>query len=140
MTINSGELIKAVSVVADKHNIRVTVKTSAKYSLIVAGSVFLGGILMGPVGLALGGTAGGLYSYNKSKGQFRSAAEIIINDLSNEEKQRLCDHVVQAFIEFQPQDLVLLLPLLTSSVQFQQIVLSKVIHFLTHEMNMQIED
>lgn len=46
MTINSGELIKAVSVVADKHNIRVTVKTSAKYSLIVAGSVFLGGILM----------------------------------------------------------------------------------------------
>lgn len=46
MTINSGELIKAVSVVADKHNIRVTVKTSAKYSLIVAGSVFLGGMLM----------------------------------------------------------------------------------------------
>ena len=46
MTINSGELIRAVSVVADKHNIRVTVKTSAKYSLIVAGSVFLGGILM----------------------------------------------------------------------------------------------
>lgn len=46
MTINSGELIRAVSVVADKHNIRVTVKTSAKYSLIVAGSVFLGGMLM----------------------------------------------------------------------------------------------
>ena len=73
-------------------------------------------------------------------GQFRSAAEILINDLSNEEKQKLCEHVVQAFREFQPQDLAYLLPLLTSSVQFQQIVLSKVIHFLTNEMNMQIVD
>lgn len=46
MTINTGELIRAVAVVADKHNIKATVKNSAKYSLIVAGSVFLGGILM----------------------------------------------------------------------------------------------
>ncbi|CAO1390746.1 unnamed protein product [Diamesa serratosioi] len=162
MTINSGELIRAVAVVADKHNIKCTVKTSAKYSLIVAGSVFLGGILMGPVGLALGGTAGGLYSYQKSKGvykksifincdsqfnlcifvvgQFRSGAEILINDLSDEEKQRLVEHVVAAFREFQPQDIAYLIPLLTSSVQFQGIILSKIIHFLTNEMNLQIVD
>lgn len=71
-------------------------------------------------------------------GQFRSAAEILINDLSIEEKQKLYEHIVQAFREFQPQDLAYLLPLLTSSVPFQKIVLGKVIHFLTTEMNMQI--
>lgn len=126
-----------------------------KYCEISISNVFY---FKGPVGLALGGTAGGLYSYNKSKGmlhfsfsltltlcffvvgQFRSAAEILINDLSNEEKQKLYDHVVQAFIEFQPQDLAYLLPLLTTSVPFQKIVLAKVIHFLTTEMNMQIEE
>lgn len=42
MTINTRELIEAVSVVADDHNIRVTIQSSIKASAIVAGTTFVG--------------------------------------------------------------------------------------------------
>lgn len=42
MTINTRELIDAVSVVAENHNIRVTVKSSMKASAIVAAATFVG--------------------------------------------------------------------------------------------------
>lgn len=45
MTINTRELIEAVSVVAENHNIRVTVKSSMKASAIVAGATFLGALV-----------------------------------------------------------------------------------------------
>lgn len=42
MTINTRELIDAVSVVAENHNIRVTVKSSMKASAITAAATFIG--------------------------------------------------------------------------------------------------
>lgn len=45
MTINTRELIEAVSVVADHHNIRVTIQSSIKASAIVAGTTFVGAVV-----------------------------------------------------------------------------------------------
>jgi hypothetical protein len=45
MTVNSRELIEAVSVITEHANIRVTVKSSMKASAIVAGTTFVGAIV-----------------------------------------------------------------------------------------------
>lgn len=45
MTINTKELIDAVSVIADNQNIRVTVKSSLKASAVVAGFTFVGAVV-----------------------------------------------------------------------------------------------
>lgn len=45
MTINTRELIEAVSIVTENANIRVTVKSSVKAGLIVGGSTFLGAVV-----------------------------------------------------------------------------------------------
>lgn len=45
MTINTRELIEAVSVITDNHNIRVTVKSSLKASAVVAGFTFVGAVV-----------------------------------------------------------------------------------------------
>lgn len=50
MPINNREIIEAVSIIADNHNIKVTVKHSLKASFIVGGTTFLGSIMMGPLG------------------------------------------------------------------------------------------
>lgn len=45
MTIHTKELIDAVSVIADNHNIRVTVKSSLQASAVVAGFTFVGAVV-----------------------------------------------------------------------------------------------
>lgn len=88
MTIKTRELIEAVSVVAENHNIQVTIKSSVRATAIVAGTTFVGAVvrichvaksvkhlnkslflqLMGPIGILVGSTGGGIYSYLNSKG------------------------------------------------------------------------
>lgn len=45
MTIDTRELIEAVSVLAEDHNIRVTVKSSLRASATVAGTSFVGAMV-----------------------------------------------------------------------------------------------
>lgn len=45
MTINTRELIEAVSVITENANIRVTIKSSFQASAIVAGATFVGAIV-----------------------------------------------------------------------------------------------
>lgn len=68
MTINTRELIEAVSIVAENHNIRVTVKESLKASAVVGSATLISAFLMGPIGILFGSIAGGLTSYTLAKG------------------------------------------------------------------------
>lgn len=60
--------------------------------------------------------------------------------MTDEQKEKLCGHIVEAFKGFQAQDLAMLIPLLMSSGQFQTIVVKQVVEFLTNEMRLQIID
>lgn len=118
---------------------------------------------MGPLGILVGSVAGGLTSYTLAKGSFhlmtlnialyindccfllllgtfKSAAVVIRDELTDEQREKLCDHITEAFRNFGPQDLMMLIPLLTSSVQFQKVVITHLIQFFTNELRMQIID
>lgn len=69
MTINTKELLDAVAILTDEAEMKVTLKSSAKGALICGGSAFVGAILMGPIGLAVGGTVGGVTAAYLSKGE-----------------------------------------------------------------------
>jgi hypothetical protein len=73
-------------------------------------------------------------------GTFKSIAVVLRDDLSDRQKDLLCEHLVEAFREFRPEDLTLLIPLLMSNAQWQTIAMAKVVKFLTDEMRMSIID
>lgn len=68
MTIDTRELLDAVGALAEEQNVRVTIKHSAKGAVIGGAAIFAGGMLLGPIGLLIGGTAGGALAYYNSKG------------------------------------------------------------------------
>lgn len=63
MPIDMEEVLNAASMVADQEHMRATVRHSAKGALICGTACFIGGLLAGPVGLAVGGTVGGITAY-----------------------------------------------------------------------------
>ncbi|XP_058816355.1 protein C19orf12 homolog [Topomyia yanbarensis] len=140
MPINTRELMDAVGMLTDQRNVRVTVKSSAKGAVICGTTCFVGGLLAGPIGLAVGGTIGAVGAGMMSKGKFRSVSEIIMNEMSEREREQLKGRILNALSEFHPTDMAVLLPLIMGNAQAQQAILSTVISFVSNEMRMQIVD
>ncbi|KAH8309990.1 hypothetical protein KR044_004248 [Drosophila immigrans] len=140
MPIDTRELMEAIAIVADEENVRVAVKQSGKGTAICAACCFAGGMLMGPVGLAVGGAAGGIAAYKMTSGTFRPLGEVILNDLTDRQREMLVQHVSKAVAEIHPTDVVMLLPLITQNASIYQAVLSTVMSFVTNELRMQIVD
>ncbi|XP_053663296.1 protein C19orf12 homolog [Anopheles marshallii] len=140
MPINTRELLDAVAILTDKNSMRVTLKSSAKGATVAGSSTFVGGLLAGPVGLLVGGAVGGLIAYAMTSNQFKPVSHIIQHDLSVREQEQLKQRIVDALSEFNPTDLMVILPLLAGNVSVQKMVLSTVVTFLTNDMRMQIID
>ncbi len=54
MPLNTREIIRVISDLSEIRPLRVTIYSSAKGAAITGGSTFVGGLLLGPVGMALG--------------------------------------------------------------------------------------
>ncbi|XP_023167190.1 protein C19orf12 homolog [Drosophila hydei] len=140
MPIDTRELMEAIAIIADERNIRVAVKQSGKGTAICAACCFAGGLLMGPVGLAVGGAAGGIAAYKMTSGTFKPLGEVILNDLTDAQREQLVQHVTTAVADVHPTDLVMLLPLITQNASIQQAVLNTIMSFVSNELRMQIVD
>ncbi|XP_065366525.1 protein C19orf12 homolog [Calliphora vicina] len=140
MPIDGRELIEAISVLADEQNVRVTVKQSGKGAIVCGACCFAGGLLLGPAGLAIGGAAGGVVAYKMTKGSFRPLGDVIINDLTDTQKEQLVQHVTKAVQDVHPTDLVMLLPLIMNNLSIQQAVLKTVVSFVSNELRLQVID
>lgn len=60
MPINTPELLSLISQLCDEKNLQVTVKESLKGGVITGSSTVVGGLLAGPIGLAVGTSVMGL--------------------------------------------------------------------------------
>lgn len=69
MVVDTVALMDGVAILSDDRNLRVTIRQSGKGALICGASCFVGGLVAGPVGMAVGGTLGGLKAWHMSKGK-----------------------------------------------------------------------
>ena len=139
MPIDSRELMRAIALIADERNIRVTMKQSGKGALICAAFSFMGGMLLGPMGLALGGAAGGVAAYKATSGSFLPMGEVLLN-LTDAQRECLVQHINRAVAEFHPTDLAMLLPLIMNTAAIQEAVLKTAVKYVSNELQMQIID
>lgn len=65
---------------------------------------------------------------------FRSVGDIIRNDLTVRQKQELYDHILNTVRSMHPTDVMMLLPLITSSASIQEAVMKTVVTFVTNEL------
>lgn len=63
MPVDMKEFLDGISILAENHNMRATVRQSGKGALIAGACCFVGGLVGGPVGMAAGGTIGGITAY-----------------------------------------------------------------------------
>lgn len=103
-------------------------------------SAFIGGILGGPVGLAAGAIIGGVGSAYKMQGTFKPVGQILRQDLTQAQRERLQDHIMMAVRDIGPTDLALLIPMIMGDAGIQTAVLRTVTSFVTNEMGLRMID
>jgi len=141
MPINTQDLMNAVSLICDEHNMRCTISQSAKGAMVTAGTTFIGGILGGPIGLAVGAIIGGVGSAVKLNGTFKPVSEILRNDMTNDQRKQLQEHIINAVRNIHPTDLAMLIPLIMAGDRsIQTAVIRTVTSFITNEMGLRMID
>jgi hypothetical protein len=140
MPLNTKEILSIVTQITQDKHVRVTVGESVKGGCITGATAAVGGLLLGPVGLPLGGIVGGFAAYLMSKDQFKSLPEVIMYDMTNAQREQLAARVAAVIEELRVEDIVLLLPLLLKSPGAKAAVLKTVFAFVQNEMQLQIVD
>ena len=93
MVIRYNDILTLVTTLGDQEGLRVTATESAKGGLIAGAACALGGLLMGPAGLAVGGAVGGCVAAYMSSGKFKSVSSIILEDMTADVQRQLVDTV-----------------------------------------------
>lgn len=81
MSISTTELIKAVAVIVDRADLKVCAQQSAQGALMAGAASLVGGVLFGPIGLALGGAIGGVTAMLSQGKSINSQSRFIANHL-----------------------------------------------------------
>lgn len=140
MPINTRDLLDVVAQLTEDRHVRVTIKESLKGGCIAATTTAVGGLFLGPAGLAIGGIVGGVTAALISKDKFKPISEVIMNDMTNAQREKLAASVAAITADLCVQDVALLIPLLLNNPSAKEAVLRSVFAFLQNEMQLQIVD
>lgn len=112
MPISSTDVVKVCSIVAEQEDINVCVTESLKGAGIAGVSAFTLGVIFGPVGLAVGGAAGGLAGAKLCK-KYEPLWKILAM-MRKEDKERLYTHMIAIIEKLDITDAAVLLALVTN--------------------------
>lgn len=78
MPADVEEFLRGIAILTDNRNMRVTLKQSGKGAAVCGAMCFIGGLIAGPVGLAVGGSLGGVTAYRMSNSKWLLRLTIFI--------------------------------------------------------------
>ncbi|NXX25528.1 CS012 protein, partial [Nicator chloris] len=137
MPIRVDDVMTLLNHVAKVNGMKAAVTHSGRGALLTGASAFVGGVLGGPPGIALGGAVGGLIGWITS-GQFKSVPQILM-ELPAAEKQKLCSEAMAVVKNLNWTDAAQLIALVMAHSTLQEKVLGVLTTYLTNELKAQIK-
>lgn len=138
MPLDTAEVMKVLGTLSDEENLKVAVKESAKGGLLAGATTTLGGLLLGPPGLVVGGVTGGFLAYFLSQNKFRSVAEVLQSELTSTQQQQLANSVARIVSSVDMTDVARLTALVMGNSSVRALVLREVISFVKNEVQLEV--
>ncbi|XP_036952204.1 protein C19orf12 homolog [Acanthopagrus latus] len=117
--------------------IKVAVKNSTKGAVVAGGTAFVGGLVAGPAGIAVGGAVGGLLGSWLTSGQFRPLPQILMELPPNQQK-KLYNDVVAVLGSLNWTDAAQLIALVMGNATLQQQVTAALLNYITKELRAEV--
>ncbi|KAI3376748.1 hypothetical protein L3Q82_000347 [Scortum barcoo] len=117
--------------------IKVAVKNSTKGAVVAGGSAFVGGLLAGPPGIAVGGAVGGLLGSWLTSGQFKPLPQILMELPPNEQKKLYTD-IMAVLGNLNWMDAAQLIALVMGNATLQQQVTAALLNYVSKELRAEV--
>ncbi|XP_054710953.1 protein C19orf12 homolog [Uloborus diversus] len=139
MPVNTSEIIDLLCTVAEEERLKVTLSESLKGGLLTGGAAVVGGLALGPIGLAIGGTLGGCAAAVLARNKFLPAAHVIAT-LQPEKRDRLVQKVKIIMDGIDVTDVAYFAAMISGNAALRNKVVFALIDYLRTEMCMAIVD
>ncbi|NXF70908.1 CS012 protein, partial [Sclerurus mexicanus] len=116
---------------------KAAVKHSGRGALLAGASAFVGGLIAGPPGIAVGGACGGLLGAWMTSGQFKPVPQIL-SELPPSEQQKLYNEAVDIIRHLHWTDARHLIGLVMGNAGLQQKLIGMLVTYLTKSLGAQI--
>jgi len=138
MVIRTDEVINILSKLSDESGLKVTVNESIKGGLIAGTACTIGGVLLGPPGLAIGGAIGGCIAYVIGDGKFKPVSRVITHEMKSEDREQLVNSVHTILADLDATDGMQMLVLINGNAALKGRLITEVTNFFQNQLNMAI--
>ncbi|NXF30992.1 CS012 protein, partial [Nyctibius bracteatus] len=138
MPINVDDVIQLFCRLSQEKGMKAAVKHSGRGALVAGATAFVGGLVGGPPGIAVGGAFGGLLGAWMTTGQFKPVPQILL-ELPPAEQQKLCDEAVAILRHLDWTDLAQLTALVMGNAGLQQKLTAVLINYISKELRAEIQ-
>ncbi|KAM6354426.1 protein C19orf12 homolog isoform 1-T2 [Alca torda] len=138
MPIYVDDVMKLFCRLSEEKGMKAAVKHSGRGALLAGATAFLGGLVGGPPGIAVGGAFGGLLGAWMTSGQFRPVPQILL-ELPPAEQQKLCDEAVGILRNLDWTDIAQLTALVMGNASLRQKLTAVLMNYLTKELRAEIQ-
>lgn len=139
MPLESRAVIEVMEELAKQDNLRVTFRESFRGGLIVGGIAAAGGLLAGPVGLAIGGAVGGCIAAVQAQGKFKPVVEVLA-EMTPRQREELATRIQTILNSVDIYDAVNLLIFINGNMTLRGRLIQILIGYLRDELRMHIVD
>ncbi|KFR02389.1 Protein C19orf12 [Opisthocomus hoazin] len=138
MPISVDDVIQLLCQLAQKKGMKAAVRHSGQGALLAGATAFVGGLMGGPPGIAVGGAFGGLLGAWMSAGQFKPVPQILL-ELPPAEQQKLCDEAIHILRQLDWTDAVQLTALVMGSAGLQEKLTAMLINYLSKQLGASVQ-
>ncbi|NXD14609.1 CS012 protein, partial [Nothocercus nigrocapillus] len=138
MPIRADDVMQLFCHLSQEKGMKAAVKHSGRGALLAGATAFIGGLVGGPPGIAVGGAFGGLLGAWMTTGQFRPVPQILL-ELPPAEQQKLYDEALVILRSLDWTDVAQLTALVMGNAAVQQKLLGVLVNYLTKELRAEIQ-
>lgn len=138
MPVSVDDLQRLMIVLADEDQLKISARNSTLGGVVAGVATTVGGLLIGPPGLLIGGALGGILAYWKAR-KFKSVSQVI-SDMNTSQKQVLFDAMKDIIGSLNSGDYLSLVAFLSSGpgLLIRQQLKDKIVSFVRDQMRLQM--
>ncbi|NXE49297.1 CS012 protein, partial [Casuarius casuarius] len=138
MPIRVDDVMQLFCHLSQEKGMKAAVRHSGRGALLAGATAFIGGLVGGPPGIAVGGAFGGLLGAWMTTGQFRPVPHILL-ELPPAEQQKLYDEALVILRSLDWTDVAQLTALVMGNASLQQKLTGVLINYLSKELRAEIQ-
>ncbi|XP_013796707.1 protein C19orf12 homolog [Apteryx mantelli] len=138
MPIRIDDVMQLFCHLSQEKGMKAAVRHSGRGALLAGATAFIGGLVGGPPGIAVGGAFGGLLGAWMTTGQFRPVPQILL-ELPPAEQQKLYDEALVILRSLDWTDIAQLTALVMGNAGLQQKLTGVLINYLSKELRAEIQ-